>query len=173
MFFANFSTLKIEKDYNFITKNIPLDLHRDTALKDIMLTVSAALKDIVLEKTSLGVCYNFQIKDISEEFPECDENFELEEKLQPVIDYLLTVANVAIPLTLKTLETGNGYKRERRLDVPDRLKPLHASYGTLKRACNNEILTPKINIKVEYNGLFYLLCDGKELDRMKGDSSDE
>ena len=173
MFFANFSTLKIEKDYNFITKNIPIYLHRNTTLKDMAYTIQVALEKAIPEKTSLGVVYNFQIADVSDEFPECTENCELEEKLQPVIDYLLTVANVAIPLTLKALETGNGYKRERRLDVPDRLKPLHASYGTLKRACNNEILTPKINVKVEYNGLFYLLCDGKELDRMKGDSSDE
>ena len=173
MFFANFNTLKIEKDYNFITKNIPLYLHRNTSVKDMMNIIKTALEQEIPEKTSLGVLYNFQIQDISNEFPECDENFELEEKLQPVIDYLLTVAHVAIPLTLQALETGKGYKRERRLDVPDRLKPLHASYGALKRACNNEILTPMLNIKVEYNGLFYLLCDGRNLDVVKGDSSDE
>lgn len=173
MFFANFNTLKIEKQYNFITKNIPLNLHRDTSVKDMMNIIKTALEQAIPEKTSLGVLYNFQIQDISNEFPECDENFELEEKLQPVIDYLLTVTHVVIPLTLQALETGKGYKRERRLDVPDRLKPLHASYGALKRACNNEILTPMINIKVEYNGLFYLLCDGRNLDVIKGDSSDE
>ena len=173
MFFANFDTLKIEKQYNFITKNIPLNLHRDTSVKDMMNIIKTALEQEMPEKTTLGVLYHFEIQDISEEFPELNEDFEVEENLQPVLDYLLTVAHIAIPLTLQTLETGKGYKRERRLDVPDKLKPLHASYGALKRACNNEILTPLINIQIEYNNILYLLCDGRNLDVVKGDSSDE
>ena len=169
MYFANFRTLKIEKDYNYLTKNIPLELHNGMSIKEVQSVISAALKDVDLEKTELGVLYKFEIKDTNNEFSRPTDEAEM----KGLADFLLTIANIAIPLTFAALKTGKGYPRERRLGVPDRLKPLHTSYSSVKSACNDEMITPKLNIIIALHDMFYCLCDGKTLDEVKGDSSNE
>ena len=168
MYFANFRTLKIEKDYNYLTKNIPLELHNGMSIKEVQSVISAALKDVDLEKTELGVLYKFEIKDANDKFKPANEA-----EMQGCLDLLYTVANIAVPLTFAALKTGKGYPRERRLGVPDRLKPLHTSYSSVKSACNDEMITPKLNIVIALHDIFYCLCDGKTLDEVKGDSSNE
>lgn len=162
-YFADFNKLKITTDYNYLTKNIYLEVHKDTPVNLIQAEVTKKVKELEMQHTSLPILYDFEIGAADTEFSEHQE----------LVDFLLTVVNIVIPTTLKLLEDGEGYKRERRLDVPDKLKPLHASFGTIKRACNHKIYTPLMNIRVSYNDLFFVLCDGREIDEVKGDSSDE
>ena len=155
MYFADFNKLKIITDYNFKHETFTLELEPETAVKEVMLKVEPWLEHI--EPTGLPVLYDFDVA------APWLEDYEKEE----LAGYLVSLANVVVPVVLHALETGKGYKRERRLDVPDKLKPLHASYGCIKRACNYEIKTPIINIKINFNDVSYLFCMGREIDEIK------
>lgn len=168
MYFANFKDLKIQKEFKFITKNIYLEVHKHTPISKIKAEVEKKVKEVLDGPTDLPVLYDFTTAAADTEFAEYAE----------LADFMLTLANVVIPVTLQALETGKGYKRERRLDVPDKLKPLKASFGTVKRACNHEILTQLMNIRITYNDTFFLFCDGKDIvladdEEKKGDDSNE
>lgn len=155
MYFADFNKLKIVTDYNFKHETFTIEIEPETAVKEVMLQVDPMLDRI--EPTSLPVLYDF---DVAAAWLE-------DYKIEDLADYLASLANIVVPVVLRKLETGKGYKRERRLDVPDKLKPLHASYGCIKRACNYEIKTPIINIKINFNNVSYLFCMGREIDEIK------
>lgn len=156
MFFADFTKLKIITDYNYIHKPLSLTIAQDTPIKEIMEQVKSLIQPYK-DKTSIPVLYDFTVaaawlEDYSE---------------QELVEYLVGLANIVVPVVLKELETGKGYGRERRLDVPEKLKPLHSSFGAIKRACNNEIYTPVINIKLDFNNVSYMFCMGREIDEVK------
>ena len=163
MFFADFTKLKIDTDYNYLTKHFDLHMRNPMPVAEIKTQLTTALQNEHIEKTTLPVLYDFNVTGEVEK-AEIDE----------LVGYILSLANIIVPVTLKFLETGNGYKRERRLDVPVKLKPLHTSFSCIKGACNNEILTPILNIQITFGNIKYLLCDGREVDEVKKeDSSDE
>lgn len=167
MFFANFNELKIEKEFHYSTKHFDIEVFNYMPLTDLKAKIDAALHSQVLEHTDTPVLYHFNITGLFS--PEDSE-------LQQLLDDMLVLTNVIVPITLQSLETGKGYKRERRLNAPDKLKPLHTTYSVIKRACNHEIITPVLNIQISYSGVSYLLCDTKEIDKYEKseeDSSDE
>lgn len=156
MFFADFTKLKIITDYNFIHKHFTLEVGPEMAIKEVMKQLQILLQNCK-EKTTLPVLYDFTIA------ATWLEEYDITE----LADYLVSLANAVVPVVLQELETGQGYKRERRLDVPEKLKALHASFGCIKRACNNEIYTPIMNIKLNFNDVSYLFCMGREIDEIK------
>lgn len=163
MFFADFTKLKIDTDYNYLTKHFDLHMRNPMPVAEIKTQLTTALQNEHIEKTTLPVLYDFNVTGEV-------ENAEIDE----LVGYILSLANIIVPVTLKFLETGKGYTRERRLDVPVKLKPLHTSFSCIKGACNSEILTPILNIQITFGNIKYLLCDGREVDEVKKeDSSDE
>ncbi len=157
MYFADFNNLKIITDYNYITKSMNLNFSNGMAFKDLGDDIENQLRSLNMQPTSLPVLYDFNVAATDTEGLEVDE----------LVNLLTFIANLAVAKTLIFLENGKGYPRERRLDVPEKLKPLHASYGAIKRACNNAIITPVINIKVSFSGICYLFCMGREIDEVR------
>jgi len=153
MYFANFKDLKIQKEFKFITKNICLEVRNLMPISEIKAEVDKKIKEVIDQPTSLPVLYEFEIAAADTEITNPDDDAQ----------FMLTLANIVVPTTLQALETGKGYKRERRLDAPDALKALHTSYGTIKRACNHEVLTQIMNIKINSTFGYFLLCDGKDV----------
>lgn len=162
MFFADFTKLKIITDYNFIHKTFTLPVEKEESIKTTMQTIQPMLNDCK-KKTTLPTLYEFNVAAAWLEDYEVDD----------LVEYLVSLASVVVPVVLQELETGKGCARERRLDVPEKLKPLHASYGCIKRACNNELYTPVMNIKLNFNKVSYFFCMGRDIDEVKGESSDE
>lgn len=164
MYFANFNKLKIDTDYNYITHHFDLNLGKQPIpVKLIQSEVKRVLSEAEINKTEMCVLYDFSIA------AEPDGSLEIDE----LVSFLLTLSNIIVPEVLQFLDTKQSYKRERRLDVPDKLKPLHTSYGMLKRACNSQLLTPVMNIKINFSNVSYIMCDGRDVDEIKEESSDE
>ena len=165
MYFANFEKLKINTDYNYITNHFDLALGKmPIAIKDIQNKVKEALSAADIQKTEMCVLYDFSI----EAEPDAEISVDF------VVDFMLSLSNIIVPTVFSFLDTKTSYKRERRLDVPDKLKPLHTSYGIVKNACNSRLLTPILNIKINYSNISYIMCDGRVIDEVKTeDGSDE
>ena len=173
MYFANFNKLKIDTDYNYKTVNIPLNIDLDMSLSQVKAVVEKEIEKIEIKPTSLPVLYDYSVAATGLD--------EIE-----FADLLITLANIIVPVTLQHLETGEVYerihvgdgkkpgKREYRLDVPQKLKALHASNTVLKRACNRELITPVLNITIGDGTTNYYLCMGRDIEEdLVGDSSDE
>lgn len=152
MFFADFTKLKIITDYNFLHHDIHLKLSQHSTIKEIRDIFLAQLNALNLKLTTLPVLYDCY----------CDAA-----ATDDIPEVLEQCARIMVPTLLQFLETGESYQRERRLDVPDKLKPLHASYGCIKRACNNQIKTPVINIRITINDLSYYFCMGRDIDTIE------
>jgi len=156
MYFADFGNLKIIKDYNFKTIDIDLPLTEDQlGLKPLNDYINGIIQTIKPD-CNLATCFNFNVR----------LNFEadMEEKL----DIVLTLANYCVPTLMEHLETGKGYKRERRLGAPENMKVLHTTQSAVKRAANHEMYPNVINVRIVLDDIIYYLCDGA-----KGEDSDE
>lgn len=167
MYFANFKELRIDKDFHYTTIHLDIEVSPQTSVIALYNKVRDVIANAELVTTDTPVLYHFNVTGIMTE----DENAGVQE----LLDDMLSLTNMIVPTTLKALETGFGYKRERRLDAPDSLKPLHTTYSVIKRACNIRMITPVLNIQVSYHNVSYLMCDTKEIDKYddEGDSSDE
>lgn len=144
MYFVDFEKLKIKKEYNPKTYSCSVKINEKSfkVINDILnRTINSLATTVESDYPSL---FAFYIETADE------ENHE----------DLLTYANIIVPSLLRALETGKGYKRERRLGVPENLKALNTTYSTLKRACNHEIKPHCLNIVLYMGDYRYLFCDG-------------
>ena len=158
--------LKIDKEFHYKTYHFDIDVHPNMSMVALWNKIRDAVQNTELEKTDTPVLYHFNITGLMRD----DENAGIQE----LLDDMLSLTNMIVPTMMKLIETGKGYPRERRLDAPDALKPLHTTYSAIKRACNIQMITPVLNIQVSYSGIAYLMCDTKEIDKYdEGDSSDE
>ena len=152
MYFADFENLKIIKDYNFKTIHIDIPLKEEQlGIKKLNDYISSIIEKIQPE-CNLSTCFEFNFIPAFE----ADE----EEKT----DLMLTLANYCVPMLMRHLEIGIGYKRERRLNAPEQLKTLHTTQSVIKRATNYAMYPDKINIKIILDNLTYYLCDGRKVE---------
>ena len=76
-----------------------------------------------------------------------------------IINSLTSTANIINAFIFTSFLTGANRTREKRLDVPDKLKGVNCSFGLLKRAVNEEMRCPRFNIRINYKQYYYILVD--------------
>lgn len=155
MLLADFDKLKIYSDGHFdtIAYHFGDDLVVDgNSLFQLTKIINSALDTIMPTSKSAYPCvFRFYInKD--------DPNMNTDAA------EFLSIVNLILPLVFQRLVMSEPREREKRLDVPDKLKPLKCSMGAAKRMVNYVMLRDKINIIIEYGDLIYTLVDEKTIE---------
>lgn len=120
MNYLNLNTLKIEKEYNYRETEIDLSFAAEQPLGVLMKTAEEQIKTSIVE-TDLPINYSFVIE------TECIDD-----------DTFTTLVNVITAALVKVQNQGTPRKRERRLDVPEKIKQYcYASVSALKTLVNN------------------------------------
>ena len=144
MLFVDFEHLKIIKDFHFTTIEDELNISEGFSLLEAQKVINAFCGRIV-RKDGLSVNY---VVDILEQ--------------NPSADFMLTMVNIINAEFFKAIVTSEGWKREYRLDVPEKLKGLHANMSLIKKACNNKTINPIFNLTIKCGEFVYCLCDEKD-----------
>ena len=143
MLFIDFEHLKIIKDFHFTTFEDETEIAKDAAVLEAQKAIRALCGRIV-RKDGLNVNYIINIK--TEE---------------PNEDFFLTMVNIVNAEFFRAMTTEEGWKREYRLDVPEKLKGLHANMSLIKKACNLKTVNSVFNLTIKCGDFIYYLCDEK------------
>lgn len=143
MLFVDFEHLKIIKDFHFTTIEDEIQISKDAAVFEAQRDARALCGRIV-RKDGLNVSYVINIK--------TDE---------PNEDFFLTMVNIVNAEFFKAMTTEDGWKREYRLDVPEKLRGLHINMSLIKKACNFKTVNNVFNLTIKCGDFVYYLCDEK------------
>lgn len=156
MLYIDLENLKIVKDYHAENFNyiLPSDLIDDTnmSLIETKQIVHNVLQDVQYTKGRLGAHYEIEIETMK-------NGAATEEEAE---QFLTLVNIITLEFFHNFVNTSNGRKRERRLDVPEKLKTVKCSMGLLKNAINYETMRNKFNLIIKYKDLIYILIDEKD-----------
>ena len=153
MLFVDLDKLKIIKTYNyqtFTTLVNDIDMQHGT-IKSIKDAVQIATQEWWETQPALEAAYTIIIDGEGEASEEEAENF------------LVVVNTIVAQFFQDFIKMGVGRPRERRLDVPEKIKPLKMNLSTLKRAVNFKTHTDQFNLIIKYKDLVYMLVDEKEM----------
>lgn len=80
------------------------------------------------------------------------------------VDDIIGCINILTAVFFDWFVLTGGRKRERRLDIPEKLQDAHISAGLLKRAINTSTVTDIFNLEINFNtgNVRYVLIDTKE-----------
>ena len=149
MRFLNLETLKIQKEYNFNTIVLNIEIpNTSISLKQIKEIIEGAFQnaqEVIENNKSKHIAAHF-IVHLS--YPDCDLDSETE--------LFSTFVNVFLPILFNVLKEDAGRPRERRLDVPEKLKAkVRVSLGILKELINTATKYNLFNVSVYGEHLIY------------------
>jgi hypothetical protein len=137
MYFVNLDKLKIEKHYNFKTKEFDLILSPEDTIFDMKEKARNVL-DNVFEETSIETFFKIDIQCGPINDPEDAESF------------FTTAVNVFSAVFFDCMCIPKGRNRERRLDVPDNLKVISTNMSLLKRAINMQTYYNAFHLQIDW-----------------------
>lgn len=143
MLFIDFEHLKIIKDFHFTTIEKELDIE-NLSILEIKDKTEEFFKDFIKEDP-LTVSYVIDIK-----------------TSEPTPEFVLSMVNIINSVFFNKMITEKGWKREYRLDVPKKLKGLHANMSLIKKACNLKTINNVFNLTIKCGDFIYYLCDDKD-----------
>lgn len=149
MRFLNLETLKIQKEYNFNTIILNIEIpNTSISLKQIKEIIEGAFQnaqEVIENNKSKYIAAHFIVY-IS--YPDCDLDSEIE--------LFSTFVNVFLPVLFNALKEDAGRPRERRLDVPEKLKAkVRVSLGILKELINTATKYNLFNVSIYGKHLIY------------------
>lgn len=149
MRFLNLETLKIEKEYNFNTIILNIEIpDTSISLKQIKEIIEGAFQhaqETIENNKSKSIAAHFIVYLL---YPSCDLNSEAE--------FFSTFVNVFLPVFFNALKEDAGRPRERRLDVPEKLKEkVRVSLGILKDLINTATKYNLFTVSIHGQHLFY------------------
>lgn len=151
MKFVDLEKLKIINEYNFVTKELGLELSKADTIFDIKEKVRSALSGFFTPsqiETYFHITLTITAAD-GESFDNIDD----------ADAFFTTVVNVftAVFLDEMCVKPYTGRPRERRLDVPEKLKMASISMSLLKKNVNMKTYCNRFNIGIEWtnNGIDY------------------
>lgn len=150
MYFINLSDLKIKKEFRYENQEISIPLEKNLSLVDVKSRVSARVKDLLDDKPAIACMYIINFK--------CDGL---------TADEFLSWVNIAVAEFFHAITSVTGRPRERRLDVPDRLKVVKCNMALLKNAINHQTFTDVFNLHIICGDLEYYLCNEKAIETEK------
>lgn len=137
MYFVNLDTLKIEKHYNFKTKELDLELSPQDTIFDMKEKARNVL-DHFFEETAIDTFFRVDIQCGPINDPEDAEAF------------FTTVVNVFSAVFFDCMCIPKGRMRERRLDVPENLKTIATNMSLLKRAINMQTYYKSFHLQIDW-----------------------
>lgn len=144
MYFIDFEHLKVVKDFHYTTIERELNITEDSSLLEMQDQILHFVKEII-DLNPLAVNY---VIDVTEQ--------------NPSADFMLTITNIITAIFFNNIITDKGWKREYRLDVPEKLKGLHTSMSSIKKAVNRETINHVFNLTIKCGDFIYYLCDEKD-----------
>lgn len=143
MLFIDFEKLKIIKDFHFTTIEKELNLENLTIL-EMKDETEEFFKDFI-KVDPLAVSYVIDIK-----------------TSEPTPEFFVSMINIINSIFFNKMITEKGWKREYRLDVPEKLKGLHCNMSLIKKACNTKTINNVFNLTIKCGEFIYYLCDEKD-----------
>lgn len=140
MNFIDLEKLKITSEYNYVTKELSLQISPAAKLSEIREVARSSIMN-ALEKTKIETLYEITIN--------TDEEVE---SLDDADAFFTTSVNIvgAIFLDLMCASPHTGRARERRLDVPEKLKIVQTNMSMLKRAVNMQTYCDRFNLVIKW-----------------------
>lgn len=151
MYFIDLNKLKIEKMYHYQTFSIDIDLDLNLSAATILADLKNQLPQLFAEKPAIAALYQINLRFNTNDASIDGETFE-------------TLVNIVNAAFFSLFTTADGRKRERRLDVPERLKAAHINLSTLKKAVNYATFTDMFNIEINGGDFTYILVDSNKMD---------
>lgn len=142
MLFVNFEHLKIIKDFHYTTIERELNLENLTILEMRDKTKEFFKEFIKVDPLAVSYVINIKTNELTPEF-------------------FLSIVNIINSIFFNKMITEEGWKREYRLDVPEKLKGLHANMSLIKKACNVKTVNNVFNLTIKCGDFIYYLCDEK------------
>ena len=140
MNFIDLEKLKIITEHNYSTKELDLQMSPAAKLSEIREITRSSIAPII-EKTKIEMLYEITIN--------TDEKVE---SLDDADAFFTTTVNIigAIFLDLMCASPHTGRARERRLDVPEKLKVVQTNMSMLKRAVNMQTYCDRFNLIIKW-----------------------
>ena len=154
MYFIDLEKLRIKKESHYETQHfyikddiIANDKYSFCRMKDI---IDATITNTQLLESKYPCVYEIEIaKQGGEKIDDEEQKF-------------LSAVNICLSTFFRHFITSEVRDRERRLDVPDKLKSLKCPMGIVKRMTNNQTIRDHFNFIIKYDDLIYILADEKE-----------
>lgn len=137
MYFVNLHTLKIEKHFNYKTKDIDLHLLPTDTIFNIK-EKSRNVLDNLFDETEIETFFHIDLK--------CGPINDPEE----ADAFFTTAVNVFSAVFFDCMCVPKGRSRERRLDVPENLKQLATNMSLVKRAINMQTYYNSFHLQIEW-----------------------
>ena len=137
MYFVDFEKLKFNRTGNYRTKELYLSLEPSDTIKTVK------------EKTREGFDYFIEEANIETLFNIVLDPFEVNDDESAEI-FFTTAVNVISALFLDAICLKEPRARERRLDVPEKLKELAGSLSLIKRLVNMKSSYDRFNLTIEW-----------------------
>lgn len=145
MNFLNLETLQIEKSSFVEGNDIHLEIDPNCPFKKMQSLVNEAVSTIYRNKES-SLPFNFKFNVVL--IDDVDDPLKKEE----LMDMVECVANVVNSEVFSTITTDTLRKRERRLDIPENLKPfIYASLSAVKKMINYETHFTSFNVQIDFS----------------------
>lgn len=140
MKFVDLEKLKIISEHNYITKDIIIELNPSDTVFDIKNQTRSALEDI-FNKTAIETLINITLN-----------TKETIHSLDDADAFFTTAVNIIISVVLDSIcvQPHKGRPRERRLDVPEKLKVANVSMSLLKKCVNTQTYFDRFNISIAW-----------------------
>ena len=152
MYLMNLDKLKIDKTGKADMFNYSIDWAsiENEPLSFQYRAIKNAIEDFVNHPSAFPAFYRIDFEDSREETDEDESIFQ-------------SIVNVTLAVFFELMCYSNqGRPRERRLDVPDKLKCIKCSMSLIKRAINHKTVRDSFNLCICYKGYEYYLCDERE-----------
>lgn len=142
MKFVDFDKLKIISEHYYNTKLFDLELDVVDRVLDIKTKLADAIEKDSTFKTPSAMTTLMQV-DICAPAKGEEEEDEA---------FFTTVVNIVSSMLLESIciQPNTGRSRERRLDVPDKLRGISANMSLLKRCINLQTIFDRVNISINW-----------------------
>lgn len=147
MKFVDLEKLKLISEHNYVTKEIAIELNASDTVFEIKNQTRSAL-DYMFDKTAIETLINITL-----------HTKKTVDNLDDADAFFTTAVNIIISVVLDSLcvQPHKGRPRERRLDVPEKLKVANVSMSLLKKCVNTQTYLDRFNIHITWqnNGMDY------------------
>lgn len=153
MLFISLDKLKLHKAYNYHTYTIEIDdtNYLSGTIGQMKVAAENALSEAFEVLPAIDSVYEVVIVGEGDATGEEAEDF-------------VSAINIITRAFFSRILKNEGRARERRLDVPEKLKVLKANMSIIKEAVNSKTLIDNFNLVIKYKDLVFYLADERDLE---------